>query len=68
MITDERDGWNRAWAEASVEAEVATLRYDWVQPFVAFVAKHLRPGARVLEAGCGRGASCTGSLNRATCP
>jgi len=52
---NEHDSWDGAWADISVEDEIGTLSYGWVQPYLAFLARHLVPDAPVLEAGCGPG-------------
>ena len=55
MAQDEGQAWDRAWDRSTVEGELATLDYEWVQPSLRFVADYLAPGALVLEAGCGPG-------------
>ncbi len=54
-MDDERRAWNRAWDDATVEAEFGTLSYPWVQPSLHFIERHVVEGAPVLEAGCGPG-------------
>lgn len=55
MIADAQRGWDRAWSERTVQDEIGTLSYQWVQPFLRFVGRHLGSRSRVLEAGCGLG-------------
>jgi SAM-dependent methyltransferase len=55
MERSERDGWDRAWSQATIDDELGTLAYSWVRPALEFVARHAPVGSRVLEAGCGLG-------------
>jgi SAM-dependent methyltransferase len=51
----DRCGWDEAWGHLDLEAELGTLAYGWVQPWLGFIAAHVPRGSRVLEAGCGLG-------------
>jgi SAM-dependent methyltransferase len=55
MERSERDGWDKAWSQATTDDELGTLAYPWVRPALEFVARHAPVGSRVLEAGCGLG-------------
>ncbi len=54
-MADDRSGWDRAWTDTTIDDEVGTLSYGWIQPSLEFIQRHLVGGAPVLEAGCGLG-------------
>ncbi len=48
-----RQAWEDIWDEASVEAELATLRYGRARETVACYTRYLARDGIILEAGCG---------------
>lgn len=66
------------WSASSFADEIGALGYDWLQPSLDFIARHIPPGSRVLRAGCGPGRmlhflpamgerTCAWALTQATC-
>jgi SAM-dependent methyltransferase len=50
--TPDREFWSKQWAEEDIEHLLAVAE---VSQLTRFIEKHLKPGDRVLEAGCGLG-------------